>query len=443
MFFCGSFSCWAEIGGSACALLGAFFGLFRCGNKDAVSNTFLDKLFLFFSLAISCLATARFVFDPESSVFVSLAVSGAFAVCVPMWIAHKLRKEDSGVVVRVNCLVLFAIGAACFAYAGLTMKSFSLVAIVFDFFIALALAVLAFCEAAHVFLNCSKEKREEGYVEVMNEVLRERARVPKEELSTLKEFEEEAKQKNGVQEDAEKEEELEEPQDELESRRFLLKLIWSEIDLVLGALALSLLLVCLNLGQSFVWGRIVALVSSSNSESSELLRQCVNLLLIVVVFGMALGLQQVLVKVASLRISTSARLMLFSAVLQRSLAFHNSVKPGELMSRLSNDTDAVASTSSELTTAIKVERNERKKKNPLLLNGFKGIVMLVFGLVLLFVLNWSLSLILLASVPVVAIITYILSKRNSAITAKTLDAQAKSTSCAEEASEKGGKSFFF
>lgn len=62
----------------------------------------------------------------------------------------------------------------------------------------------------------------------------------------------------------------------------------------------------------------------------------------------------------------------------------------------------------------------------------KGVLMLGSGLVLLFVLNWSLSLIVLASAPVMALITGLLSRRNERITASALDAQAVATSCSEE-----------
>jgi ABC-type multidrug transport system fused ATPase/permease subunit len=59
-------------------------------------------------------------------------------------------------------------------------------------------------------------------------------------------------------------------------------------------------------------------------------------------------------------------------------------------------------------------------------------MMMVSGLVFLFVLNWELTLILLASVPVVAGATALLSRLNARTTAASLSASAAAVSVAEE-----------
>ncbi len=58
--------------------------------------------------------------------------------------------------------------------------------------------------------------------------------------------------------------------------------------------------------------------------------------------------------------------------------------------------------------------------------------MIVAGLVFLFVLNWKLTLILLASAPVVAVVTALLSRLNASTTARSLSAAAGAVSVAEE-----------
>ena len=59
---------------------------------------------------------------------------------------------------------------------------------------------------------------------------------------------------------------------------FVLFLHFSSFDKVLG-----LLLVVLNLGQSFLWGQIVALVSGGkHSSPSQLLQMCASLLFVVI-----------------------------------------------------------------------------------------------------------------------------------------------------------------
>lgn len=58
--------------------------------------------------------------------------------------------------------------------------------------------------------------------------------------------------------------------------------------------------------------------------------------------------------------------------------------------------------------------------------------MIISGLTLLFILNWSLTLIVLASAPVVALITFFLGRKNERVTTAALDVQAKATSFSEE-----------
>lgn len=66
-----------------------------------------------------------------------------------------------------------------------------------------------------------------------------------------------------------------------------------------------------------------------------------------------MGIEQAVIKTAALRVSSSARLRLYSSLMRRSMAFHNECQPGELLSRLTNDSDAVASASTHVVTAIK------------------------------------------------------------------------------------------
>ena len=105
---------------------------------------------------------------------------------------------------------------------------------------------------------------------------------------------------------------------------------------------------------------------------------------------------------------------LFSAYMAREYEFFDTAKPGELMSRLTNDTDAISNSAEHLVKFI------------------SGAIMLVGGFGFLLYLNWKLSLVMLAVTPVIGVVTWLLSRANERTSELALTAQARSVTVADE-----------
>jgi ABC-type multidrug transport system fused ATPase/permease subunit len=188
--------------------------------------------------------------------------------------------------------------------------------------------------------------------------------------------------------------------------------------LLLSAAILAILLVGSAFFQNIYWGAIVAVVSSSElppeTAKSELVTDILRLLVLVTLHSVVSSLQTALIKIAALRTSMEAKMSLFSSLMSRNVEFFDSKVPGELMSRLTSDTDALMESSSHAVNLV------------------SGVCMFVGGFGFLLYLNWKLTLIMLAAAPVIGIVTWILSKVNAKTTKLSLTSSAKAVTVAEE-----------
>ena len=151
-------------------------------------------------------------------------------------------------------------------------------------------------------------------------------------------------------------------------------------------------------------------------EGRELVTQSTLFLLAVFGAGAIFGsLRAWLFTVAGERIVADLRIQLYSSILHQEIAFFDERKTGELTNRLASDTTVLQNT---VTVNISM----------LLRFAIMGVGAIGF----LFYTNWKLTLLTLATVPVVAISGGIFGRRMRSISRDFQDALATSTEVAEE-----------
>lgn len=201
------------------------------------------------------------------------------------------------------------------------------------------------------------------------------------------------------------------------ARRLIARAFVDEWALLVAGLAVAAVAVASVFAQSVYWGLIVGLVSAPPQQDafSLLLAHSARLLLLTAAGSVAKQVEVAAIKLAALRISTHVRMAVFAAVVRRPVAFHDAAKPGELMSRLTND---VSTFSDALTThAVKLVR---------------ALLITAGSIAFLFYLSWQLTLGMMASIPLVALVTWIQTRAVARTTALSLNASAGATSVAEE-----------
>jgi hypothetical protein len=385
---CATASCWCELGAAAgfwvAALLCAGVLLLRrWGGAEPRRDpdgrvTFLTKLQLALVVASDLAVAVRFSLVAAlqgDSMLAALVVVGSFALALPWVVAQALQRQqragrEHGLVVASLCLAAVALlgCAGGFAYSGWLLRQIEAVAFATNMVAAALLASLSVTIAVAAFIGQERPSRNVyerlslREVAVLPAAAGHEESEPAKSLSAIEAQLEDEKEGDeeldgGEQEEQDKKDEEEEAAGgEGAARRFLLRSIGHEGELLAAAVVIAVAMVAGQLGQSFLWGSIVALVSApapGSDARGQLLAQCLALLYVVLAYSMLLGLQSVLVKVASLRVAASARIQLFTSVLGRSLQFHNTCKPGELMSRLSNDADAISESTSHAVVVIR------------------------------------------------------------------------------------------
>ncbi len=390
---CATASCWSEVAAASlfwlCALLCAAVLLLRrragrpAEERRDAAVVFLSKLQLALVVAADCAVALRCALVaalPGDSLLAALFVAGSFALALPWPVAQALQRQRRAGPERAAASAALCIAAAALlgcagglAYSAWLRRA-TAAAFATSLLAATLLASLAVVTAAAAFAGQGGGRRDAYERLSLREVGQAvpEGEVDLEHATSLAEIEarleNDKEGQDGELEGEQKEEEEEKKEEEEEgnegggeqgtraARRFLFRSIGQEADLLAAAVVIGVVMVAGQLGQSFLWGSIVALVSAPGPQSGardQLLEECLALLYVVLAYSMLLGLQSVLVKVASLRVAASARIQLFASVLGRSLQFHNICKPGELMSRLSNDADAISESTSHAVVVIR------------------------------------------------------------------------------------------
>eukprot|EP01113_Clastostelium_recurvatum_P035813 TRINITY_DN5027_c0_g1_i2.p1 TRINITY_DN5027_c0_g1~~TRINITY_DN5027_c0_g1_i2.p1 ORF type:complete len:797 (-),score=180.16 TRINITY_DN5027_c0_g1_i2:7-2397(-) len=195
----------------------------------------------------------------------------------------------------------------------------------------------------------------------------------------------------------------------------LVKLARPEVYLLSAGMVALLISSGSTLAMPMFFGQIIEAVSVT--KSSEELNQAILALFIIFLIGsIATFVRSWLFTLAGQRLVARVRVMLFKAMTRQEVAFFDTTNTGELVNRLASDTQVIQNT---LTVNISM--------------GVRYVVQIFGSIVLLFVTSWSLTLIMLGVVPVVAIGAVVYGKRLKTLSKDFQDQLAKSSSTGGEA----------
>lgn len=141
----------------------------------------------------------------------------------------------------------------------------------------------------------------------------------------------------------------------------------------------------------------------------------VVLVVLLVISGLFSAVQGYLLESIGQRFVNSLMVELHSSVQQLSVSFFDRQKVGELISLIMNDTDVI-----------------RRSVSGGLLEGFAQVVTAVGAVVLMFVIDWRLSLVVVATLPLIALVGKRLGRWMHAATDKTQERMAEVTDAVQQ-----------
>lgn len=190
-----------------------------------------------------------------------------------------------------------------------------------------------------------------------------------------------------------------------------------ELPLVISATFLSSLSALLHMSQNVFVGMVINAVhySSLNTGKSEVTTFTMYLLCIYVVDCLLSLFSSVLYTIAATRCSCRLRTLVLRNMLRQDVAFFDTVRVGELLNRLSTDTEVIQT----VVTAN-------------LAGWFIPLCQVVIGLVAIFTYNWKLTLVVLSLIPVIAVCMFLQGFCMKVLTEQELIALAEAGSKADE-----------
>jgi ABC transporter fused permease/ATP-binding protein len=151
------------------------------------------------------------------------------------------------------------------------------------------------------------------------------------------------------------------------------------------------------------------------ADRAVLTRDVLAMVAVVAVQSVSIGLRMHLFTVAGERIVARLRTLLYERVLQQEVAFFDARRTGELVSRLASDTTV-------LQTTVTVNASM----------ALRNLVLIAGGLALMYLTSPSLSVLMLALVPPIAIGAVLVGRRIERISREAQDALAAAGAVAEE-----------
>jgi len=197
----------------------------------------------------------------------------------------------------------------------------------------------------------------------------------------------------------------------------LLKFGKPELPLVISATFLSAICAFLNMSQNFFVGWLVDIVRFSDlSMRQDQLNWITFVLLAIYIADALLALfSGVLYTIAASRCSCRLRSLVLRNMLRQDVAFFDTVRIGELLNRLSTDTEVIQSV---------VTSN--------LVGWFIPSVQVIIGFVICFWYSWQLTLVILSVTPVILIVMFLQGTCMKVLTEQELSALAGAGSKAAE-----------
>jgi ABC transporter fused permease/ATP-binding protein len=185
-----------------------------------------------------------------------------------------------------------------------------------------------------------------------------------------------------------------------------------------GTLVLATLFLFVSTGASLVYPQGVRILidEALEARNRDLIdRAAMVMLAVFLVQGFATALRYYLFTTAGERVVMRLRQSFFQRLMDQEVAFFDTHRTGELTSRLASDTTILQS-----TVSVNISQ------------GLRNVVQTLGGLALLFYTSMSLTFLMLAIVPLVAVGGVLYGRRVRALSRGVQDALAKSTEVAEE-----------
>lgn len=167
-----------------------------------------------------------------------------------------------------------------------------------------------------------------------------------------------------------------------------------------------------------VFGRMMDIVvegGDSNDKIERLNRETLLLLFVVLFSAVCSMVRSFTFNVAGERVVARLRIQLFRSILSQEVGMFDTRKTGELLSRLSSDTESLQNIA---TTNVSMF--------------FRAFVMLVISAVLMFYTSWRLSLVIITVVPVVIVSISIYGRVVRRVAVDYSDAMGRSAEVAQE-----------
>jgi len=197
----------------------------------------------------------------------------------------------------------------------------------------------------------------------------------------------------------------------------LLKFGRPELPLVILATFLSSISAFLHMSQNVFVGMVINTVHYNTLEAGQRSLTTFTLVLLSIYIGDCLSslFAGVLYAIAATRCSCRLRTLVLRNMVRQDVAFFDTVRVGELLNRLSTDTEVIQ---------MVVTAN--------LAGWFIPLAQVVIGLIAIFAYNWRLTLVVLSLIPVIAVCMFLQGFCMRILTEKELIALADAMSKADE-----------
>eukprot|EP01100_Stratorugosa_tubuloviscum_P009330 TRINITY_DN3903_c0_g2_i1.p1 TRINITY_DN3903_c0_g2~~TRINITY_DN3903_c0_g2_i1.p1 ORF type:complete len:750 (-),score=277.57 TRINITY_DN3903_c0_g2_i1:66-2315(-) len=198
-------------------------------------------------------------------------------------------------------------------------------------------------------------------------------------------------------------------------RKRLWGMIADEKWLLIGGMVMLLIAAGTQLIIPALFGEVIEAVSLAEPDTKKFKEVILILVIVFIIGSLAMGIRAWLFTWAGQRIVSKLRKRLFAAIVRQEIGFFDANRTGELTNRLSSDTTVLQNA---LTVNISMV--------------LRYAIQVLGAIIILFVYSWSLTLITLSIVPVVAIGAVVYGRYLKEQSKQFQDKLAKAASTAEE-----------
>ncbi|EGC38752.1 hypothetical protein DICPUDRAFT_148530 [Dictyostelium purpureum] len=194
----------------------------------------------------------------------------------------------------------------------------------------------------------------------------------------------------------------------------LIQLSRPELPIILSAMVALVISSLTSLAMPYMFGQIVEVIATTH-DFNALNRATLSIVIIFIIGSVATLIRSWLFYLAGQKFVARIRRNLFAAIVTQEVAFFDQNRTGELVSRLSSDSQVIQNSVTVNVSML-----------------FRYTIQIIGGIILLFITNWKLTLLMLSIVPVLAIATVFYGKKIKQLGKQFQDELAKSSTTGEE-----------